>query len=98
MFNIFKKTGAKKCVKVFIKGPWSGVKVDQWELDKETITKFGDEEDTVRVICVYEKGEPSYNFVTKKMWEKWEEIGEITASPNLSSEQQVAAVKQLLEK
>ncbi|MEK9131975.1 MAG: hypothetical protein AAB447_03635 [Patescibacteria group bacterium] len=97
MFNFFKKSSAKRHVKVLTKGPWSGVKEEQWELDEETIKKFGDEEDTVRVICVYEKGEPSYNFVAKRMWEKWDEMGKITTNPNLSPEQRVAAVKKLLE-
>ena len=70
MFN-FLRRAVQKARKSPHKGPWS-VKEEQWELDEETIKKFGDEEDTVRVICVYEKGEPSYNFVAKRMW--WDEM------------------------
>lgn len=90
------KGQAKRVYKVRIKGPWEGVKEDHWELDEETLKKFGDENDVVHVMCVYEKGEPKYNFVAKKMWEKMDEIGKIVSNPNLSSEQQAAEVKKLL--
>src|SRR3990167_9728750 len=95
--GLLEKGNAKRVYKVLIKGPWSGVKEDWWELGKETVKKFGDEEDTVRVMCVYEKGEPKYNCVAKKMWEKWEEVGQIVSNPNLSPEQRVAEVKKLLD-
>ncbi|MEK7601026.1 MAG: hypothetical protein AAB480_00650 [Patescibacteria group bacterium] len=87
---------AKRVYKVLIKGPWEGVKEDWWEIEEETLKKFGDENDTVHAMCVYEKGEPKYNFVAKKMWEKWGEVSRIVSNSNLSSEQQAAEVKRLL--
>lgn len=91
------KGQAKRVYKVLIKGPWAGVKEDHWELDEETLKKFGDENDVVRVMCVYEKGEPKYNFVAKKMWEKWDEVSQIVSNPSLSPEQQAEAVKKLFQ-
>ncbi len=87
---------ATRVYKVLIKGPWDGIKEDLWEMDEETLKKFGDEEDTVRVMCVYEKGEPQYSFVSKKMWENSEQIGEIVSNLNLSSDQKTAEIKKLL--
>lgn len=87
------KGQAKRVYKVLIKGPWRGVKEDHWELDEGALKKFGDENDVMHAMCVYEKGEPKYNFVAKKMWEKWDEIEKITTDPALSQEQQMATIK-----
>lgn len=87
---------AKQVYKVLIKGPWEGTKEDHWELSKEVLEKFGDENEVVRILCVYEKGEPKYNYVAKEMWEKLDDIGKITSNPNLSPEQQAEQVNKLL--
>jgi hypothetical protein len=91
--ELLKKGTATQVYKVLIKGPWNGVKEDYWELSQDVVDRFGDEESTIHVLCVYEKGEPTYNYVAKQMWEKFDKIGEITSNPNLSSEQQAAEIK-----
>jgi hypothetical protein len=88
--------GNGKKYRVLIKGPWEDVKEDLWELSEETLKKFGDEENVVRVVCVYEKGGPKYNFVAKRMWEEWDKISQVISTPNLSSEQQIEEVKRIM--
>lgn len=86
-----------KKYKVLIKGSWEGVKEDMWELDEETLKEFGDGNDTVYAICTYENGEPTYMFVAKKVWEKWEEVRKIMSDLTLSPEQRLTAIKKLSE-
>lgn len=87
----------KQVYKVLIKGPWDGIKEDYWELSEDIVKKFGDENNIVHIICTYKKGEPEYDFITKRIWEKLYEIGQIIDNQNFSAEQQSEEFKKLFE-
>ncbi len=95
--ELLKKGGAKRVYKVLVKGPWEGIKEAYWELSDETVSKFVDEKGYAYAICAYEKGEPKYYFITKKLWEKSDEIGVIMSDPRLSSEQKQEKIKKMLD-
>ncbi|HOK34903.1 MAG TPA: hypothetical protein PLB19_02065 [Candidatus Paceibacterota bacterium] len=82
--ELLKKGGAKRLYKVFIKGPWDGIKEMLWELPDETVEKFVDDKGYVYATCVYEKGEPKYILTKKRIWEKTDEVESIMMAPNLS--------------
>lgn len=94
--ELLKKGGAKRIYKVLIKGPWDGIKETHWELSDETVIKFVDEKGYAYAICSYEKGEPRYFFVTRKLWEKPDQIGVILSDPHLSSKQKQEKIKKML--
>lgn len=93
--NILKESGAKKLTKVLIKGPWEGAREDFWDIDNETIGNFADSEGTIYVMCVYEKGEPTYNYVSKRMWVNVERIRQIIMNPLLSEEDKKYQIEKL---
>lgn len=84
-------------VKVFVKGSWEGIKEMTMELDQETIEKFKDESENLYAICVYEKGEPTYMFTVRKMWENWDEVRKIMNDQSLSQEDRIAMLKKQAE-
>jgi len=87
---------AKEVYKSLIKGPWDGVKEDFWDLTEEQIKKFGNEDKTVYAICHYENGEPQYSLVSKRFWEKLDEIEKLLVNPSLTEEQKTAEIKKLV--
>lgn len=95
--ELLKKGSTKRLYKVLIKGPWDGVKEALWELSDDIKKKFLDEKEYVYAIAHYEKGELKYHFVTKRLWEKQEQMEEIMMNPNLSEEQRVKEVKKLMK-
>jgi len=92
---LLRNGGAKKIYKVLIKGPWNGIKEAYWELSDETVIRFVDKKGYAYAICAYEKGEPNYCFVTKKLWKKSDRIGVILGDPHLSSEQKQEKIKKM---
>ncbi|MDO8459956.1 MAG: hypothetical protein Q7S74_02515 [Nanoarchaeota archaeon] len=94
--ELLKKGGAKRVYRVLIKGPWDGIKETWWELSDDVIKKFVDEKDYAYATANYEKGELKYYFVSKRLWEKQEQMEEIFMDQNLSPEQQQEAVKKLI--
>jgi len=95
--ELLKKGSTKRLYKVLIKGPWDGVKEALWELSDDIKEKFLDEKEYVYAIAHYEKGKLKYHFVTKRLWEKQEQMEEIMMNPNLSEEQRVKEVKKLIK-
>lgn len=92
-----KESGAKRIYKVLIKGHWNGVKEDFWELSEDNVENFVDETGYAYAICYYEKGEPKYKLIKKKIWEHLNEVEEIMNNPNLSFDQKQERIKKLLD-
>jgi len=93
--ELLKKVGAKRLYKVFVKGPWDGVKETLWELPDDTVEKFVDEKGYAYAVCAYEKGQPKYTLIAKRIWERMDEVGKILMNPDLSPEQRQEAIKKL---
>lgn len=94
--ELLKKNGAKRLHKVLIKGStWDGVKEALWELSDDNIEKFVDEKGYAYANCYFEKGEPKYMLMKKKMWEKMDEVEKIMTNQNLSEEQRIEEIKKL---
>jgi len=87
---------AKEVYKRLIKGPWDGVKEDFWDLTEEQVKKFGNADKLVYAICHYENGEPKYALVSKRFWEKLDEIEKLLVNPSLTEEQKTAEIKKLV--
>jgi len=50
----------------------------------------------VYAICHYENGEPKYALVSKRFWEKLDEIEKLLVNPSLTEEQKTAEIKKLV--
>lgn len=95
--ELLKKSGGRKVNRVLIKGPWDGIKETWWELSNDIKKKFVDDKGFAYAISYYEKGELTYHFVTKRLWDKQEEIETITMDQNLSDDMKQAKIKRLLD-
>lgn len=93
--ELLNKVGTR-LYRILIKGPWDGIKQDWWELSDDAIKKFVDEKNYAYAIAYYEKGELKYYFVTKRLWEKQEQLEKIFMDKNLSPEQQKEVAKKLM--
>ncbi|MCX5749036.1 MAG: hypothetical protein NTZ10_02150 [Candidatus Saganbacteria bacterium] len=95
--ELLKKDGAKRLYKVLVKGHWDGVKEALWELSDDTAQKYVDENGYAYAICTYDTGELKYYFISRRLWEKQEQMGKILMDQNLSPEQQQEAVRKLMD-
>jgi hypothetical protein len=91
-----KQGKARPLYKVLVKGYWRGVKEQKWELSDENVRQFVDKDGTAYAICAYKKGEPHYSLVSKRLWDKFDEVGVILMNPNLTQEQKEAKIKKLI--
>ena len=94
--ELLKIGSAKRLYKVLIKGPWNGIKEAWWELSEEIKIKFIDEKDYAYAIAHYEKGKLKYHFISKRLWEKQEQLEKIFMDQSLSPEQQKEVAKRLI--
>jgi len=98
LIKLLKKGNAQRVYRVLIKGPWDGIKEAWWELSDDIKNKFLDEKEYAYAIARYGKGELKYHFITKRLWERHEQMEEIIMNPNLSEEMKQAEIKKLLNK
>jgi hypothetical protein len=96
--KLVKKYGKKKLTKVFIKGPWEGVKEDFWDIKDETIEKFADNDGIIYVMCHFESGEAKYYYLNKRLWDNKEKIEEILMNPQLSEEEKKEQIDKQIDK
>jgi hypothetical protein len=91
-----KQGRTKRVYKVLIKGYWEGVKEQVWELSDENVRKFVNSDGTAYASCHLEKGKPYYSLVSKRLWDRLDEVGAILMNPDLTQEQKNAEIKQLI--
>jgi hypothetical protein len=89
------ESGAKRIYRVLIKGPWEGIKEADSTLFADDVSGSVDEDGNLYAMCHYENGEPKYHTVSKRMWEKMDEVEAIMINPNLTEEQRIEEIKKL---
>lgn len=95
--EMLSKGKASRLYRVLIKGSWKGIKEAYFELSDETIKKFVDEKGFAYASCTFKKGQPQYTLMTRRLWERMDEIEKILMNHSLSSEQQQEAIQNLVK-
>lgn len=91
-------SGCQKLTHVLIREPSDQVHEDFWPLDNDTVTKFADTKGIVHVVSHLDAGEPKYNYISKRVWDRYDRILEIMMNPSMTDEQKKDDVKKIIEK
>jgi hypothetical protein len=95
-YNVGRSKVSDRKFKVCIKGPWDGIKEEFWQIDDETAAKFVDELSQAYAICYFERKEPRYIYVHKKVWDRMGDMEAIFADNNLSEAERIKKIKKFI--
>jgi len=96
MTEILRQSGAQQLTPVLIREPSDEIREDFWPIDQDTVKRLGDTDGVVHVVSHLEDGEPSYNFVSKRVWDNYDQMIEIMADPTTSEPEKKARMEAIL--
>ena len=82
--RVLESSGAQQLTHVVIREPNDEIREDLWPVDPETVKRLADSDGKLHVVSHLEKGEPRYNFVSKRVWDNFDAMLDIMMDFSLS--------------
>ena len=96
--QILDRSGAQKLTRVRIREPNDIVRDDFWPVDEATAKTLSDADGILHVMSLLEQGEVIYHFISKRVWDRLDEMLAIFMNHSLSDSEKQARAQALMKR
>lgn len=93
MTDILRQSGAQQLTPVLIREPSDEIREDLWPIDQETVKRLADADGVVHVVSHFANGEPKYHFVSKRIWDNYDQMIDVMADPTIAESEKRARME-----
>ena len=95
--RILESSGAQRLTHVIIRESNDEIREDFWPVDLETVNRLADSDGKLHVVSHLENDKPTYNFVSKRVWDNFDAMLDIMMDFSLSEAEKHRKMEDIME-